>query len=100
MKFVGQRRKTPANDRCPAASAGRETCYAGNALERRIEIHPGGHPLENLHSHIDLYCDRTGPEFWSEPVNALTNLAFVIAGLWGLREARRRNAEGFVIALC
>lgn len=30
---------------------------------------------------IDAYCERTGPEFWSEPVNALTNLAFVIAAL-------------------
>ncbi|SHJ02376.1 Ceramidase [Shimia gijangensis] len=30
---------------------------------------------------IDSYCERTGPEFWSEPVNAVTNLAFVIAAL-------------------
>ena len=83
----------------PAASAGRKTCYAGNGLERRIGIHSGG-IVENLHSHIDLYCERTGPEFWSEPVNALTNLAFVIAGLWGLREARMRDADAFVLVLC
>lgn len=55
---------------------------------------------ENLHTHIDLYCERTGPEFWSEPVNAVTNLAFVAAGLWGLYEARKRNADGFVLLLC
>lgn len=30
---------------------------------------------------VDGYCERTGPEFWSEPVNALTNLAFVIAAV-------------------
>lgn len=48
---------------------------------------------------IDFYCERTGPEFWSEPVNALTNLAFVFAGIWGLREARRFDADGNVVVL-
>lgn len=28
---------------------------------------------------VDGYCERLGPEFWAEPVNALTNLAFLIA---------------------
>ncbi len=28
---------------------------------------------------VDGYCERTGPDYWSEPVNALTNLAFVVA---------------------
>jgi hypothetical protein len=28
---------------------------------------------------IDAYCERTGPEYWSEPVNAVTNAAFLIA---------------------
>jgi hypothetical protein len=37
---------------------------------------------------IDAYCERTGPGFWSEPVNALTNLAFLIAALWLWRESR------------
>ncbi len=33
---------------------------------------------------IDSYCERMGPEYWAEPVNTLTNLAFVIAAatLW------------------
>jgi hypothetical protein len=30
---------------------------------------------------VDGYCERTGPEFWSEPVNAVTNLAFVLAAV-------------------
>ena len=30
---------------------------------------------------VDGYCERTGPEYWSEPVNALTNLAFVLAAV-------------------
>lgn len=30
---------------------------------------------------VDGYCERVGPAFWAEPVNALTNLAFVFAAL-------------------
>lgn len=30
---------------------------------------------------IDLYCERTSAAFWAEPVNALTNLSFVVAAL-------------------
>jgi hypothetical protein len=28
---------------------------------------------------IDIYCERTDPSFWAEPVNAITNAAFLIA---------------------
>ncbi|MBT52927.1 MAG: hypothetical protein CMF72_05940 [Mameliella sp.] len=33
---------------------------------------------------VDGYCERMGPEFWSEPMNAVTNAAFVLAAviLW------------------
>ena len=34
---------------------------------------------------IDAYCERTGPGLWNEPLNALTNVAFIIAGLIALR---------------
>ncbi|MBS7699521.1 MAG: ceramidase domain-containing protein [Chelatococcus sp.] len=30
---------------------------------------------------IDAYCERVDPNFWSEPVNALTNGAFFAAGI-------------------
>ncbi|MFN8682902.1 ceramidase domain-containing protein [Paracoccus sp. P2] len=30
---------------------------------------------------VDAYCERTGPDYWSEPINALTNMAFLIAAL-------------------
>ena len=30
---------------------------------------------------VDAYCERTGPEYWAEPVNALTNAAFLVAAL-------------------
>jgi len=35
---------------------------------------------------VDLYCERTSPEFWAEPVNALTNISFLIsaAAVWQL----------------
>lgn len=37
---------------------------------------------------IDIYCERVTATFWAEPVNALTNLAFLIAAwaLWRLRD--------------
>ena len=30
---------------------------------------------------MDAYCEGTGPDDWSEPINAMTNLAFLIAAL-------------------
>ncbi len=30
---------------------------------------------------IDGYCERLGPDYWAEPVNAVTNAAFVLAAL-------------------
>ena len=55
----------------------------------------------DLTASIDAYCERLGPEFWAEPVNAVTNLAFVIAALIGVREARRRGVfSGWVVVLC
>jgi hypothetical protein len=33
----------------------------------------------DLWRQIDLYCERTGPGFWSEPANALSNAAFLLA---------------------
>ena len=40
---------------------------------------------------IDLYCERTGAGLWSEPVNALTNLAFVLAAALLLRRMDTRT---------
>ena len=30
---------------------------------------------------IDAYCERTDPSYWSEPVNAVTNLAFLVSAV-------------------
>lgn len=47
--------------------------------------------MEGLLRHIDGYCERTDPGYWSEPLNAVTNAAFVIAAgvmLYRLRGVR------------
>lgn len=31
---------------------------------------------------VDRYCERFGPDLFAEPLNALSNLSFVAAGLW------------------
>lgn len=36
---------------------------------------------------VDLYCERTSPDFWAEPVNALTNGFFLLAAWYGWRRA-------------
>ncbi len=41
---------------------------------------------------IDLYCERTSPDFWAEPVNALTNIAFLIAAWFAWRRAKQLQA--------
>lgn len=54
---------------------------------------------------IDAYCERTDPSFWAEPVNALTNLAFILAALvmWrrtaGLVWGRVLSAVLFIVGL-
>lgn len=40
---------------------------------------------------VDIYCERTDLTFWSEPVNAITNIAFIIAALFCLNLMVRRN---------
>jgi len=40
---------------------------------------------------VDIYCERTGPHYWAEPVNALTNAAFLIAALILARRLRRHD---------
>lgn len=49
---------------------------------------------------VDIYCERLGPGFWAEPVNAITNLGFVLVGAWFWRSARQARAGTFVEVLC
>lgn len=55
--------------------------------------------MGGIWQNVDLYCERTGPEYWSEPLNALTNLLFVVAGLWGLSLIRHAGAGRFAEVL-
>lgn len=54
---------------------------------------------------IDAYCERTDASYWSEPVNALTNAAFLIAAviMWrrtgGLTGGRVLSGILFVIGV-
>lgn len=42
---------------------------------------------------IDAYCERLGPGLLAEPLNALSNAAFLIAAIWAARAALRRGCE-------
>ena len=48
---------------------------------------------------VDIYCERTGPEFWSEPLNAVTNLAFVVAAILPYRAMRREGGRDALLTL-
>ncbi|MEM9101175.1 MAG: ceramidase domain-containing protein [Pseudomonadota bacterium] len=42
---------------------------------------------------IDGYCERIDPSFWAEPVNAITNLAFIIAGWFACKQVKKTSSE-------
>jgi hypothetical protein len=52
---------------------------------------------------VDIYCERTSPAFDAEPLNAVSNVAFLVsaAAAWRL-QTRNPNpqTDGFVRALC
>ncbi len=59
----------------------------------------------NFQEHIDIYCERTDASFWSEPVNAITNFAFIIGALFLIRlyRATARNdwqAACLIVIVC
>ncbi|MCE7029037.1 ceramidase domain-containing protein [Jiella avicenniae] len=42
---------------------------------------------------IDAYCERTSAQFWAEPLNAWSNLAFIAVGLVGLSLWKMRGGR-------
>ena len=48
---------------------------------------------------IDLYCERLGSEIWAEPINALTNLAFLVAAFAAWRLARQCRGPSVMTGL-
>ena len=53
----------------------------------------------NLSETFDLYCERTSPDFWAEPVNALTNICFLIAAWFVWRRAKDLHTDSRSIRL-
>ncbi|QPH54561.1 ceramidase domain-containing protein [Pontivivens ytuae] len=54
--------------------------------------------MDGLTQQFDGYCERTDFTFWSEPLNAVTNAAFLIAALLVWRLARREGRMEWGIA--
>lgn len=48
---------------------------------------------------INAYCERLGPGYWAEPVNALSNAAFILAGLAALRIWHRRGGDDLPVLI-
>lgn len=50
---------------------------------------------------VDNYCERLGIGFWAEPLNAASNLSFIIAGLLLFAQWRKgpRSAVGILLIL-
>jgi hypothetical protein len=44
---------------------------------------------------VDLYCERTDPGFWSEPLNAASNAAFLVAAALIVRHSRAPGGTPF-----
>lgn len=48
---------------------------------RKDEAARNGAGVE-MTAQIDAYCERLGPGLWAEPVNLLSNLAFIAVAVW------------------
>lgn len=51
---------------------------------------------------VDIYCERLDASFWSEPINAITNLAFIIAAilafkLWKTTSPNDRPVKALIL---
>jgi Ceramidase len=50
---------------------------------------------------LDNYCERLDPSFWAEPLNALSNASFIVAGILLILQWRKspRSMTGLVLVL-
>ncbi len=44
---------------------------------------------------LNEYCERAGPEFWSEPVNALSNISFILGAVFAYRLAQQKEITSY-----
>ena len=47
----------------------------------------------DLSAQVDHYCERVGPEFWAEPLNAVTNAGFLIAAIVAFVMWRKKTPD-------
>lgn len=45
---------------------------------------------------IDIYCERLDATFWAEPINAITNIAFIIASLLAFKLYAKEDLKSYV----
>lgn len=58
--------------------------------------------MSSLFDSLDFYCERLNTSFWSEPVNAVTNLSFFVAALlcyWALKKNPPQKHRNYFYAL-
>ena len=53
----------------------------------------------NWSEQINIYCERLDASFWSEPLNAVSNAAFIIAAMFCLIKARESGRTDFLTML-
>lgn len=57
-------------------------------------VHPCRTPDLGAWDQVDCYCERAlNPDFWAEPLNALSNLAFIFAALMAYADYRATRPE-------
>ncbi len=47
----------------------------------------------DLFASVDLYCERTGPEFWSEPLNLFSNITYLLLAIVAHRRINREAVK-------
>ncbi|MEP3278948.1 MAG: ceramidase domain-containing protein [Stappiaceae bacterium] len=47
----------------------------------------------DLSKQLDNYCERLSPDYWAEPINAITNLAFILAAVFVLLAWRQSDSR-------
>jgi Ceramidase len=54
-----------------------------------------------MNNYIDLYCERTMPGLWGEPLNAFSNVSFLIAAwaIWRLARQQKKIPTGIWILI-
>ena len=50
-------------------------------------------PAANWADSLNIYCERLVPEFWAEPINAITNLSFIVGAVFAYRLGRQKQAN-------